>query len=173
MASADDFLRGWVNQLETMQQCMNDVNTDTDPDLLKFSAQKHGDLLLTPMIRTTFIATFQDKTNIAINEDHFAGCASFRELLDRCYRPLQLAVVIVMRAAAVANDPTLAEITEPKFGTVAASRALPGVVLAGLMVRLQGAMSPLFQTGAAAEARVRDAIGKPGATVGSAALAVL
>ena len=173
MANEDKFLRNWVEQLTTMQRCMNQVTTDTDLILMKFAVQKHADLLVTAMIRTTFVSAFQNETNIAINDDHFTGSASFRELLDQCYRPLQQAVVVMMRAVAVENDPTLGAITAARFGAVKTAQALSAGVLAGLVQRLDGAMTPLFRAGGAAEAKLRDAIGKPDATVAAAALAVL
>lgn len=173
MASADTFLKTWVDQLKTMQECMNDLNTDTDQNLLKFAAQKHADLLISAMIRTTFVATFQARTEIAINDDHFAASTTYRELLDQCYRTLQQAVVVLMRAVAVENDPSLADIPAQRFGAVKTAQALPASVLGRLVQRLEAAMTPLFRAGTPAEAKLRDAIGKPDATVGAAALAVL
>src|SRR2546429_9735730 len=115
MAAEDNFLKGWVDQLKTMQDCMSQVNTDTDPDLPKFYAQKHADLLLNASIKQTFTATFQDRTNIPINDDHFTNSSTYRELLDRCYRTLQQAVIVLMRGVAVGNDPTLGTTPEETF----------------------------------------------------------
>jgi hypothetical protein len=173
MTPEDDFLKSWVDQLKTMQDCMKQVNTDTDPDLAKFYAQKHADLLPTELMKLTFCSCFQDRTGLAINDDHFANSSTFRELLDRCYRPVQQAVIVVMRAVALSHDPSLSSVPEETFGTVPAARALPVAVIDELSHRLGTDMSPLYKAGSPSEVKLRQAIAKPDATVRSAAQAIL
>ena len=173
MAAEDDFLKGWVDQLKTMQQCMRQVNTDADPDLAKFYAQKPSDLLLNDAIKRTFCSCFQNRTGIPINDDQPANATTYRDLLDRCYRPLQQAVIVVMRAVAVSHDPTLNAVPEETFGTVLAARALPAANIDEVCHRLEADMTPLFKADAASIAKLRDAAGKPAATVQAAAGAIL
>lgn len=173
MSVEDNFLKAWVDQLKTMQECMRELNTDTDPALENFYAQKHADLLLSDLIRQTFCSNFQDRTNIAISDEHFTNCATFHELLDRCFRLLPQGIVIVIRAVAVAHDATLASIPEESFGTVPAARAVPAGVMGELSIRLARNLSPLYRAGSAAERRLREAAAKPGATVQTTALAIV
>jgi hypothetical protein len=79
------------------------------------------------------------------------------------------AAIVVIRAVAVSHDSTLDAIPEEIFGTVAATRALPGEIVGGLSRRLGAALAPMD----APEGKLRDAIGRPAATVQSTAQAVL
>ena len=168
MTAEDEFLKGWVGQLKTMQHCMKNVNTDTELDLAKFYRQKHAELLLNDMLKRTFCSCFP----VPINDDQFKNSSTFGELLDHCYRPLDQAVIVVMRAVAVLHDATLGATPEEKFGSVAAARALPSTILEELSQRLESDMSPLFKAGVASAARLREALAKPNATVQSAAQAI-
>ena len=96
MAQPDDYLRGWVDQLVAIQDCMAQINTDTDPALRKFCAQKPSDLLLSAQTQTALGICANNASGLAIPGSAVANSATFRALLDTCYRPLVDAIVGLM-----------------------------------------------------------------------------
>jgi len=166
MADADDFLKTWIDQLTTMQSCMSQINTDTDPALTKFHLQRHADLLLTSHHQEQFRSSFFHKTNLTVTAAAFAACGTFHELLDTCYRPLLNAVVGLMREQAGGN---FGDMSLDDFSAVKASIAFPSDAIDGLCERLAANMDPLF---VATNPRFRAILGKPDTTILSAAQSI-
>ena len=166
MANEDDFLTSWFDRLRSMQSCMKQINNDTSADLAKFYAQKNGDLLLSATQKEQFRSCFFHQTNITIPDDDFKNGPTFHELLDLCYRPLKIAVNAVMRRVAIDNDPSFENTPVPEFGAIKASPAFPSAtVVDALCQRLADDMDPFFQRGSTREDALKQALGKPNATV--------
>src|SRR5450432_4164918 len=118
MAAADDFLKSWVDQLITMQNCMKQIHTDTSLVLTKFYSQKHADLLLSPPQKEQFRSCFFQHTNLTMPDPDFTNSALFHELLDLCFRPLLVAVVSLMRAEATDNGGPFGKMSINDFAAV-------------------------------------------------------
>lgn len=172
MADADDFLRGWVDQLAAMQACAANISTDTNPALAKFCAQKPSDLL-SPATQNQFGICMSG--NVAIPAGSIAAAATFRALVDVCYRALMNALVGLMRQQAADANPggNFGGMSLPDFSAVKISVAFSGTPAIGdLCNRLgtastpTGGATPLFPPAAPA---FRKLLVQPNTTVLQAA----
>jgi hypothetical protein len=173
MAQPDDYLRGWVDQLVAMQDCMAQINTDTDPALRKFCAQKPSDLLLSAQTQTALGICLNDASGLAIPGNAVANSATFRAFLDTCYRPLMDAIVGLMWQQATDAGGNYGNMSLAQFGAIKISVAFPdAAAIDNLCLRLEAASTP---TGGAGplfpqnDPQFRLALSKANATVLQAA----
>jgi len=171
MADEDDFLTGWIDQATTMQDCMANCNTDTSADLKVFLRQTHASLILSDAIKEQFRSCFFDKTQLAIPDSALASASTFRDLLDACFRPLAIAVMVVMRAVALEHNPALP--SNNSFGAVAAKTAFPDEIIAEITGRLAEDMPSLFTGGPVGQQTLKTLIAKANATAQSVAQGVV
>jgi hypothetical protein len=173
MAVADEFLKDWVIQLAAMQACMAPISNDTDAALGKFCARKPSDLLPSAATQSQLGICMSNVSNMAVPASAIAAAATFRALLDTCFRPLINAILAAMRAQATDDGGNFGTMPLNQFDAVKISVAFPTpAAIDGLCNRLAAAStptagaSPLFP---ANDPAFREILASPGATVLQAA----